>query len=140
MLLVISIFCIIKQFCLHHIQLGIMTDLVTRVIGYKVEPPMPFWRDLRCIVATLQCIFHPPMPSYKQKLGQTCSLFFFSFWKSISVSIHKALFRGNSMIIIWSNYTKPQLYAWKRNADIRCNQCNQQTGMVKFRWKTNESQ
>ena len=39
--------------------------LVSCVIGYVVEPAMPFGRHLRSIITTLLCIFNPPVSSYR---------------------------------------------------------------------------
>lgn len=41
------------------------TNLISCVISYVVKPAMPFWWDLRGIVAILGCVFHPPMSTYK---------------------------------------------------------------------------
>lgn len=40
------------------------TNLVSSVISYEVKPAMPFWWDLRGIVAILGSVFHPPMSTY----------------------------------------------------------------------------
>lgn len=44
--------------------IGGFSYLVPSMISYKMEPAMPFWWDLRSIVAILRSIFHPPVSPY----------------------------------------------------------------------------